>query len=230
MSFMLVILQWNSLRPITLAPRTLRAAAEAGHPDIEMVAPGEGDGAEQGSRAAAASKMGLASSLPPNLSHAYLVAPRRHAYDALRRSLRASGAERAAVFLNHPRRIPDAAQRLQAASMDAVSLHGGMDKIERGNALQRFRRGDANVIVLNEVGARGLDVPEVRASARETAHVLLLCAFTRVVLTGAAWLSPFASYSAVPSSTSSCPQTRGTTCIAQVARVAWVARGWCCPS
>eukprot|EP00793_Prasinoderma_coloniale_P003716 PRCOL_00003092-RA len=143
----------------TLAQRTLEAAAAAGHADIELVAPGAAGGASVGAGERAA-QAGLGESLPPNLTHAYLVVPRRHAYDALRRSLRASGVSRAAVFMNYARRLPDAEQRLQAAGVSCVSLHGGMDKIERGNALSKYRRGDVDVLLLNEVGARGLDVPE----------------------------------------------------------------------
>jgi superfamily II DNA/RNA helicase len=42
-----------------------------------------------------------------------------------------------------------------------VALHGDMDQSARTAALDRFRRGEAELLVASDVAARGLDIPEV---------------------------------------------------------------------
>lgn len=39
------------------------------------------------------------------------------------------------------------------------SLHGDLNKLERSNTLNAFRKGTMRVLVTSEVGARGLDIP-----------------------------------------------------------------------
>ena len=44
---------------------------------------------------------------------------------------------------------------------NAVALHGDMDQPARMAALDRFRRGEAELLIASDVAARGLDIPEV---------------------------------------------------------------------
>ena len=44
---------------------------------------------------------------------------------------------------------------------NVVSIHGDKTQWERTNALEKFKRGTANVLVATDVAARGLDIPDV---------------------------------------------------------------------
>lgn len=46
---------------------------------------------------------------------------------------------------------------------NVVSIHGDKTQWERTNALEKFKRGTANVMVATDVAARGLDIPDVEA-------------------------------------------------------------------
>ena len=105
----------------------------------------------------------VAASLPPTLEHYSVVAEGRHKVDRLRRAIHATGAERALVFLNFGHRLTDTRDKLAARGMPCGVLHGGMNKLERANELAAFRRGDFRALLVSDLAARGIDVPEIDA-------------------------------------------------------------------
>lgn len=52
---------------------------------------------------------------------------------------------------------------LMLLGVRAVELHGDLPQVQRDLALQRFRDGDADVLVATDVAARGLDIKDVKA-------------------------------------------------------------------
>ncbi|WPT16465.1 DEAD-box ATP-dependent RNA helicase 47 [Picochlorum sp. SENEW3] len=102
-------------------------------------------------------------SIAPNLSHVYVSSPPQHKVDALRKSLHAVDAQRALVFMNFQHRLKETEAKLKAKKISAASLHGEMTKTERKNALNAFRRGKLRVLLVSDVAARGLDIPECDA-------------------------------------------------------------------
>jgi len=115
-------------------------------------------GAAGGAEAAA----GLAPQMPPGLDHVYLVSAPRDKADAARRALATLGPEaRALVFMNSGPRLKDAAFKLRARGVDAITLHGDLGKLARQRALERFARGEVRALVVSDVAARGLDLPRV---------------------------------------------------------------------
>jgi len=117
----------------------------------------EAEGGEEGDTS------DVAASLPPNLEHYSVVAEGRRKVDRLRRAIHATGAERALVFLNFGHRLTDTRDKLAARGMPCGVLHGGMNKLERANELAAFRRGDFRALLVSDLAARGIDVPEVDA-------------------------------------------------------------------
>ena len=101
--------------------------------------------------------------LPPNLEHYSVVADARHKVDRLRSAIHATGAERALVFLNFGHRLADVRDKLATRGMACGVLHGGMNKMERAAELAAFRRGDFRALLVSDLAARGIDVPEVDA-------------------------------------------------------------------
>ena len=101
--------------------------------------------------------------LPPNLEHYSVVADSRHKVDRLRSAIHATGAERALVFLNFGHRLADVRDKLATRGMNCGVLHGGMNKMERASELAKFRAGDFRALLVSDLAARGIDVPEVDA-------------------------------------------------------------------
>ena len=101
--------------------------------------------------------------LPPNLEHYLVVADARRKVDRLRSAIHATGAERALVFLNFGHRLADVRDKLATRGMACGVLHGGMNKMERAAELAAFRRGDFRALLVSDLAARGIDVPEVDA-------------------------------------------------------------------
>ncbi|KAK9863559.1 hypothetical protein WJX84_010176 [Apatococcus fuscideae] len=86
--------------------------------------------------------------MPPAVQHAFYRAPKRHSVDA------------ALVFMNFQRRLRDTEAKMRTRGLSVGSLHGELDKSQRQAVLAAFRRGQLRVLVVSDVAARGLDVPE----------------------------------------------------------------------
>ena len=91
---------------------------------------------------------------------AHVVLP-RHKVAALRRVLAVAEPTACIVFC----RTRDDVDGLREALVDGGSrtgiLHGGLLQPERDRVMDRFRRGDINVLLATDVAARGLDVDHV---------------------------------------------------------------------
>lgn len=56
------------------------------------------------------------------------------------------------------------AQRIEntlSRSFSVAGLHGDLSQDARFKALDRFKRGEVNILVATDVAARGLDIPDV---------------------------------------------------------------------
>jgi len=82
--------------------------------------------------------------------------------DTLRRLIRsADNFKNAIIFCNRKREVANLHRSLLRHKFNAVALHGDMDQPARTAALDRFRRGEAELLIASDVAARGLDIPEV---------------------------------------------------------------------
>jgi len=94
-----------------------------------------------------------------------LVATGREPHDkreTLRQLIRTSdGFKNAIIFCNRKREVALLHRSLVKHGFNAVALHGDLDQSERTAALDRFRRGDAKLLVASDVAARGLDIAAV---------------------------------------------------------------------
>lgn len=59
--------------------------------------------------------------------------------------------------------VQDTQMKLSARGMAVGCLHGELDKAERQNVLARFKRGEYRALLVSDVAARGLDVPDCDA-------------------------------------------------------------------
>lgn len=102
----------------------------------------------------------VAPAVAPGLTHLVVSSPPQHRVDTLRRAIHAVDAQRALVFMNFQHRLKDAEAKLAARRMSVGTLHGDMSKQERQTTLAAFRSGKFRALLVSDVMARGLDVPE----------------------------------------------------------------------
>ncbi|RMZ52571.1 hypothetical protein APUTEX25_003714, partial [Auxenochlorella protothecoides] len=70
---------------------------------------------------------------------------------------------RALVFMNFQDRLRDVQGKLEARGMPAASLHGELSKQERQATLAAFTAGRFRALLVSDVAARGLDIPDCDA-------------------------------------------------------------------
>lgn len=94
-----------------------------------------------------------------NIEHGYFQVELRDKIDFLRKLIHAIGDEKKIiVFINNSYNVHNVIQKLKYNKIEAVSLHGSDNKMERKKALQDFRSGKAKILITSDVSARGLDI------------------------------------------------------------------------
>ena len=81
--------------------------------------------------------------------------------ETLRNLLDAEDVSTAIIFCNRKTTVRELAKSLQRSRYAAGEIHGDMDQSSRIAELDRFKRGDINILVASDVAARGLDVKGV---------------------------------------------------------------------
>jgi superfamily II DNA/RNA helicase len=105
--------------------------------------------------------------LPPedvlrrNIEHQAIFSEGRDKIDALRKYLAAVKPKKALVFTAKASQTGDIVSRLRAKQVDCRGIHAGMDKLERKQAIDRFRSGITSLLVTSDLSARGLDIPGI---------------------------------------------------------------------
>lgn len=70
---------------------------------------------------------------------------------------------RVIVFANHRESVERIYSELKKAGVPVGIYHGGLDQNDRENAIVRLANGSTPVLVSTDLGARGLDIPELSA-------------------------------------------------------------------
>jgi len=81
--------------------------------------------------------------------------------DTLRGLIEDEDVATAIVFCNRKTTVRELAKSLQRHRYRAGEIHGDMDQSSRIAELDRFKKGDINILVASDVAARGLDVKGV---------------------------------------------------------------------
>jgi ATP-dependent RNA helicase DeaD len=67
------------------------------------------------------------------------------------------------VFCNTKRRVDYLVRDLKSRGYDADGIHGDMRQSQRDKVMNKFRKGNIDILVATDVAARGIDVPDVEA-------------------------------------------------------------------
>jgi superfamily II DNA/RNA helicase len=81
--------------------------------------------------------------------------------ETLRALLEEEDITTAIIFCNRKTTVRELAKSLQRHRYQAGEIHGDMDQSSRIAELDRFKKGDINILVASDVAARGLDVKGV---------------------------------------------------------------------
>jgi superfamily II DNA/RNA helicase len=83
--------------------------------------------------------------------------------ETLRRLIRGTteNFKNAIVFCNRKREVALLHRSLVKHGFNAVALHGDLEQPARMAALDKFRKGEADLLIASDVAARGLDIPDV---------------------------------------------------------------------
>ena len=81
--------------------------------------------------------------------------------EALRTLLKAEDVRTAIIFCNRKTTVRELNKSLRANGFQSSEIHGDMDQPARLAELDRFKRGDVNILVASDVAARGLDIKGV---------------------------------------------------------------------
>lgn len=85
----------------------------------------------------------------------------RDKFDVLCRVLDYEQPAAAIIFCRTKREVDELGDRLVGRAYAAETLHGDLSQVQRDRVMQRFRTGQAELLVATDVAARGLDVEHV---------------------------------------------------------------------
>ena len=96
-----------------------------------------------------------------DITHNYIMVEERKKVEYLRKLIHAARPKRAIVFISNSFNVDQTLEKLKFHKINAATIHGDIDKDERKNALESFRKGKIQVLVASDVAARGLDIKGV---------------------------------------------------------------------
>lgn len=98
----------------------------------------------------------------PERVHIYKVeSPQKDKLETLEQLLLNLGDESSIVFLNYRDSVVRTNDFLRSRGFATSAFHGGLEQQQREDALYKFSNGSANIFVSTDLGARGLDIPNI---------------------------------------------------------------------
>lgn len=91
-----------------------------------------------------------------------VVSPEKDKIESLFQLICSLNSEAALVFCNHREVAERISNLLNKKGIYAGFYHGGMDQDDRERILIHFRNGSLNYLITTDLGARGLDIPEMK--------------------------------------------------------------------
>lgn len=99
--------------------------------------------------------------LKKKITHFALFAEQRDKIDTLRSFLSAVKPQKALIFTSKLDQVSLIVSRLQAKKVDCQGLHAKSDKLERKQAIDRFKSGKLSILITSDLSSRGLDITDI---------------------------------------------------------------------
>ncbi len=96
-----------------------------------------------------------------NIAQHKVMVSARNKREALRQLLRSDDVQTAIIFANRKTTVRELNKSLQRSGFASSEIHGDMDQPSRMAELDRFKKGEVNILVASDVAARGLDIKGV---------------------------------------------------------------------
>ncbi|MHB8062608.1 MAG: DEAD/DEAH box helicase, partial [Ruminiclostridium sp.] len=96
--------------------------------------------------------------VPETIEHLYFVAEERDKIEVLRKLVRMINPPRAIAFCGSSSDIIEATEKLKYHKINAESLHGSNEKMDRKKTMDDFKSGKLQILVASDLAARGLDI------------------------------------------------------------------------
>ena len=99
--------------------------------------------------------------LSKRIEHWAIYAELREKIDFLRKFLAAENPGKALIFTSRSDQVENIYKKLTYKHIDCAALYAKADKQERKAAIDRFRSGKCKILITSDLGARGLDIPDI---------------------------------------------------------------------
>ena len=99
----------------------------------------------------------------PSIDQYYIEVREHNKMELLSRLVDCKNVKLGLVFVNTKIRADEVTQGLQSRGFRAEALHGDMKQLERDRVMNRFRKGQLQLLVATDVAARGIDVTGIDA-------------------------------------------------------------------
>ena len=99
--------------------------------------------------------------LSKKIEHWAIYAELREKIDFLRKFLAAENPTKALIFTSRSDQVENIYKKLTYKHVDCAALYAKADKQERKSAIDRFRSGKCKILITSDLGARGLDIPDI---------------------------------------------------------------------
>jgi len=100
-----------------------------------------------------------ANGLSSTLKHWYFLGDRRDKIDMVQKLVRHLKPSSALLFVNDTEKIGELLAKLRFEGLSVDALYGDTKGQERGETMQRFRKGRTKLLIATDVAARGIDLP-----------------------------------------------------------------------
>lgn len=100
------------------------------------------------------------SQLPETIEHIYFMSQEKNKADVLRQLIRIYNPPKAIVFINSNKGVKPFVKRFADFGLSSVGLNSDLSAPERKRVLDRFRSGQARILVTTDIFARGMDVKD----------------------------------------------------------------------
>ena len=99
--------------------------------------------------------------LSKNITHWAIYAENQEKIDFLRKFLAAEAPGKALVFTSRSDQVENIYKKLTYKHVECAALYAKADKQMRKAAIDKFRSGKCKVLITSDLGARGLDIPDI---------------------------------------------------------------------
>lgn len=97
----------------------------------------------------------------PNVEQLYIEVKEQDKIEVLTRLMDVYNPKLSIIFCNTKRKVDDVTDLIQSRGYSADKIHGDMKQQVRSNVINKFKRGDIEILIATDVAARGLDIDDV---------------------------------------------------------------------